>query len=111
MTLVEQLVRFIRQHLGQIDPVELAEVLAVEGDDQEPAPLMPGEPTQYPPGSPGKIAIMAERAARGEALFHPLDRKGTGTTQRKEDTSARPPKVRKAVLPRGVTPFEDDWTV
>lgn len=33
-----------------------------------PAP----EPTTVPPG-PGKVAILAERAARGEQLFHDED--------------------------------------
>jgi hypothetical protein len=33
----------------------------------------PGEPTSAPPGSPRKIRILMERAARREALFHPLD--------------------------------------
>ncbi|MCS7160103.1 MAG: hypothetical protein RMJ19_06490 [Gemmatales bacterium] len=34
---------------------------------------MPAEPTSALPGTPDKIAVMAERAARGESLFHPLD--------------------------------------
>lgn len=34
---------------------------------------LPAAPTQAEPGSPAKIAIMQERARRGEALFHPLD--------------------------------------
>jgi len=34
---------------------------------------LPGEPTDAPPGSEKKICVMTERAARGEALFHPLD--------------------------------------
>jgi hypothetical protein len=33
----------------------------------------PGEPTDAPPGSPRKIRILTERAARREPLFHPLD--------------------------------------
>lgn len=33
----------------------------------------PGEPTAYPAGSPGKIAVLAERFRRREPLFHPLD--------------------------------------
>jgi hypothetical protein len=33
----------------------------------------PGEPTGAPPGSERKIRVMIERAARREALFHPLD--------------------------------------
>jgi hypothetical protein len=37
-----------------------------------PAPL-PTEPTRHPPGSPGKLAVMAERARRKQSLFHPDD--------------------------------------
>jgi hypothetical protein len=33
----------------------------------------PGEPTSAPPGSARKIRVLTERAARREALFHPLD--------------------------------------
>jgi hypothetical protein len=31
------------------------------------------EPTAAPPGSEAKVLVMIERAARREALFHPLD--------------------------------------
>lgn len=115
MTLVAQLVRFIYQSEASICPEELAEVQAVEGDDLEPSPRLPLEATRHPPGSAGKIAIMAERASRGEQLFHPEDRKGSGTEQAKLDNSVRLPKVRRAVLPRDHVPteeggLEDDWT-
>lgn len=30
-------------------------------------------PTHHPPGTPGKIAVMIERAAAGLLLFHPRD--------------------------------------
>jgi hypothetical protein len=33
-------------------------------------------PTAFLPGSPGKVAVLAERAARGEQLFHPADARG-----------------------------------
>jgi hypothetical protein len=33
----------------------------------------PRRPTCAAPGSPEKVRIMVERAARGEALWHPLD--------------------------------------
>lgn len=36
------------------------------------APL-PESPTDAAPGSPEKVAVMAERASRGRALFHPRD--------------------------------------
>lgn len=32
-----------------------------------------GEPTPHAPGTPGKLAALEGRAARGEALFHPRD--------------------------------------
>jgi len=34
---------------------------------------LPQEPTTALPGTPDKVAVMAERAARGESLFHPHD--------------------------------------
>lgn len=36
---------------------------------------LPSEPTQYLPGTEEKIRVMAERAIRGEQLFHPDDAK------------------------------------
>jgi hypothetical protein len=32
-------------------------------------------PTTAPPGSEGKIAVMARRARRGYSVFHPLDKR------------------------------------
>lgn len=40
--------------------------------DESPRPL-PRTPTDHPPGSPGKIAVLAQRAERGLQLFHPDD--------------------------------------
>ena len=34
---------------------------------------LPQQPTTALPGTPDKVAVMAERAARGESLFHPQD--------------------------------------
>ncbi len=34
---------------------------------------LPEQPTTALPGTPDKVAVMAERAARGESLFHPQD--------------------------------------
>ncbi|MCS7166236.1 MAG: hypothetical protein RMI91_01820 [Gemmatales bacterium] len=34
---------------------------------------LPAVPTAALPGTPGKIEVMAQRAARGESLFHPQD--------------------------------------
>ena len=33
----------------------------------------PGEPTSAGPGTARKVRVLMERAARREALFHPLD--------------------------------------
>jgi hypothetical protein len=41
-------------------------------------PLLPAEPTEHPPGSPGKVEVMRERASRRQALFHPLDARAPG---------------------------------
>jgi hypothetical protein len=38
-----------------------------------PGKRLPSEPTTYPPGSPQKIQVMAERAFLGEFLYHPGD--------------------------------------
>jgi hypothetical protein len=54
------------------------------GDDEEegerPPPVgdrrLPASPTDAVPGSSEKIAVMEERAARGEAIFHPDDLTG-----------------------------------
>ncbi|MBK9181471.1 MAG: hypothetical protein IPM45_18320 [Acidimicrobiales bacterium] len=39
------------------------------------------EPTAHPPGSAGKVEVMAERAARGEGIFHPDDAGWATTTE------------------------------
>lgn len=36
-------------------------------------PRKPLHPTQAAPGSPEKIAVMADRVSRGESCFHPQD--------------------------------------
>lgn len=38
---------------------------------------LPAEPTDTEPGSDEKMLVLAERAARGESLFHPRDRQGS----------------------------------
>jgi hypothetical protein len=43
------------------------------GGETRASGRLPAEPTHHPPGSEGKIAVMAERAARGESCFHPQD--------------------------------------
>lgn len=34
---------------------------------------IPGQATDAPPGSPRKVRVLMERAARRESLFHPAD--------------------------------------
>ena len=34
---------------------------------------LPDEPTDALPGTPAKVRVLAQRQARGEQLFHPLD--------------------------------------
>lgn len=36
-------------------------------------PALPAEPTAFAPGTPGKEAVLTERASQGVALWHPLD--------------------------------------
>lgn len=38
-----------------------------------PAGVLPDQPTKFPPGSPGKEAVLMERASKGLCLFHPDD--------------------------------------
>lgn len=40
---------------------------------------VPGQPVDAQPGSPRKIQVLTERAARGEKLFHPDDTPGIGS--------------------------------
>jgi hypothetical protein len=55
----------------------------------------PGEPTSAPPGSPRKIRVLMERAARREPLFHPLD--GLKRRPRAEPPDASDVAIREGV--------------
>lgn len=44
----------------------------IEGVVRAPESV-PGQPTDAPPGSPRKVRVLMERAARREPLFHPGD--------------------------------------
>lgn len=49
-----------------------------EDDDEDDKPIvrrLPATPTHHLPRTPGKIAVLQERAARGEILHHPDDAK------------------------------------
>lgn len=63
------------------------------------APRLAPRPTAALPGTPEKIAVMAERAANGYAVFHPLDsRWGELGNDR------RPPPPHKSGAGKGVSP-------
>jgi hypothetical protein len=42
------------------------------GSTRNALPL-PAHPTNAPPGTPEKVAVLEQRAKNGEALFHPQD--------------------------------------
>jgi hypothetical protein len=63
----------------------------------------PGEPTGYPAGSLGKIAVLAARAARDEPLFHAGDNPVLGRLSR-ADTG--PPGT---AVPAGVSRHGGRW--
>ena len=50
------------------------------GNRRRPLPI---EPTDARPGSALKVAVMMERAARGELLFHPKDSTGDDQDERR----------------------------
>ena len=60
--------------LHPADGVRPAEVVG----GWNPPGALPAEPTLAPPGTAEKEAVMRERAARREALHHPLDARGDG---------------------------------
>src|SRR5262249_45286616 len=75
------------------------------GMDPRPQPReaysRPGEPTTAPPGSPRKIRVLMERAARREPLFHPLD----NCKRRPPTPEGLPPEDAEAELaPAGAGP-------
>ena len=57
--------------------IEEALALADLGDELDAPAVsthqLPPRPTQHRPGTPGKIVVMARRAAAGYAIFHPRD--------------------------------------
>jgi hypothetical protein len=55
----------------------------------------PGEPTDAAPGSPRKIRVLTERAARREPLFHP------------QDNLKRRPPIPAELLPEAVPELEE----
>lgn len=59
---------------GQYPPV--CEKYGRRGSGTEGFGAVPAWPTTYLPGTPGKQLEMANRAARGEQLFHPADAAG-----------------------------------
>lgn len=59
-----------------LDPDAWAEFLAFYFPDVYGEPFPPAKPTKHGPGTEGKIAVLEERAGRGEGLWHPGDAQG-----------------------------------
>jgi hypothetical protein len=66
----------------------------------------PREPTDSPPGSPGKAEVLAERLRLGLPLFHPLDAGPRGRTTEGPEASA-PATLRLDKHQMPLTPEED----
>jgi hypothetical protein len=62
-----------------------------DGDFYGDTPL-PAEPTEFAPGTLAKVAVLEQRAARGEALFHPHDDAGDPAFPRDEDELRNQPR-------------------
>lgn len=72
------------------------------GEDEALAsPVNPALPTQYPPGSPGKLRVLRARARARLPLFLPGDRQGEPQPQdvTRQRTGPAPPRQ----LPQGVS--------
>jgi hypothetical protein len=69
-----------RRRKSRSDPIPLPLLLqrleeAIAPDTYRADQPLPAQVTDHLPGAPGKLAVLAERAARGEQLFHPRDAK------------------------------------
>lgn len=64
--------RIARLHLGET-PKSLFDWVAVFGTDDGFTPRPAHSPTESLPGSQQKVAILAQRLAAGEDLWHPMD--------------------------------------
>ncbi len=69
----------------------------------------PGEPTSYPPGSDGKLAVLAERAARGERLHHPLDARLGSAEAIQSASNPRDGRRRGGRASKGISQFQQRW--
>jgi hypothetical protein len=49
--------------------------MAIAPDTYRSDQPLPADVTDHLPGTPGKLTVLAERVARREQLFHPLDAK------------------------------------
>ena len=54
--------------------------------------MLPPEPTRALPGTPEKVTVMAERAARRQSLFHPDDATLPDDARPVEEAAIRPMK-------------------
>jgi hypothetical protein len=69
-----------RRRKPRSDPIPLPVLLqrleaAIYPDTFRTDQALPATPTNYLPGTPEKVAVLAERVARNEQLHHPLDAK------------------------------------
>lgn len=55
---------------------QYARQIAFDGLGLDEGHRKPCEPTPHAPGTPGKLLVLIDRAARGEELFHEDDAKG-----------------------------------
>lgn len=58
---------------GALDNLDARTLRELDATDTYRGRRKPGRPTNEPPGSEAKLAIMIERAERRESLFHPAD--------------------------------------
>ncbi len=69
----------------------------------------PGEPTSYPPGSDGKLAVLAERFARGERLHHPLDARLQTAADVQAAGNPMDGRRRGGRQSKGISPVHQRW--
>jgi hypothetical protein len=91
-------------------PDNVFKALIVYGHDEDFVDREPAESTHYPPGSQGKVEVMAARVGRGESPYHPNDVKVGASGHESDsgceglpairwvDTAATGRVLRKAIL-------------
>jgi hypothetical protein len=71
--------------------------------NQVAEPALPDAPTQALPGTPEKIAVLAERVRRKQALWHPDDATGlpASVADDRDDRPGQPGRVTETTKPAG----------